>query len=473
MEPPPPTRATRWLLPGLPLALALFTLFYAVVFYRAPEQLFRDSDTGWHIRTGERILRDHEVPHTDPYSFSKPGYPWFAWEWGADAAMGAAHRAAGLTGVTLLFLASLSLCTWLWAKLHEAAGANFWVLCLFASPMLTAVQLHWLARPHVFGWVWLLTALLLGERRRLSWPLALCLSILWTNTHGSFFLLPLLCLLQGAGWPVALAALSGSLVNPYGWNLHVHLARYLTDTELLSRIAEFQSFNFHTAGAAQIAAVLLLTMLGLSAALACGQWRRAAVLLLFWAMALRSARGIPVLALAGLPLAAGALTAALPAWQYWPTAGRRLFAYGDRLQALQRPLRGALLAIFLSGVFALAVAGSKPGFPAGEFPVAAVAYLPPGGRLFAPDKYGGFLIYRFDGARPVYFDGRSDYYGAAFLKDYIDMVELRPGWEALWRRNDFTLALLPVRYSLVDALRERGWKTRFADGTSVLLERNF
>ena len=45
MERREPGRATAWLLPDLALALALFTLFYALAFYRAPEQLFRDSDT--------------------------------------------------------------------------------------------------------------------------------------------------------------------------------------------------------------------------------------------------------------------------------------------------------------------------------------------------------------------------------------------------------------------------------------------
>ncbi|MEO6505649.1 MAG: hypothetical protein ABIW36_03125, partial [Terrimesophilobacter sp.] len=47
MEPPKPARATVWLLPDLALALALFTVLYAFAFYRAPEQLFRDSDKGF------------------------------------------------------------------------------------------------------------------------------------------------------------------------------------------------------------------------------------------------------------------------------------------------------------------------------------------------------------------------------------------------------------------------------------------
>lgn len=473
MEPRRPSSIAAWLLPDLALALALFSLFYALAFYRAPEQLFRDSDSGWHIRTGERILRDLAVPHADSYSFSRPAGEWFAWEWAAAAAMGFSHRLAGLPGVAALYLAAIGLCTWLWVRLHWACGSNFFAVCLFASPMLTAAQLHWLARPHVFGWVWLLLSLLLLETGRLRWWSALIISIFWANTHGSFFLLPILCILYGAAWPVCLAAAAGSLVNPYGPNLHIHLFQYLSNSELLSRIAEFQSFNFHADGAWQIGALLLLCMAGCVAALGCGQWRRAAVLLLLTATALRSARGIPVLALAGLPLAGGAITAALARWPLWPARGHAALAYGDRLRQLQTPLRGWLTGVAVAGLALLAVLGSHAGFPPTEFPVAAAAHLPSGGVLLAPDKYGGYLIYRFDGARKVYFDGRSDYYGVAFLKEYVDMVELRAGWEQTIARHGFTHALLPVRFSLVPALEKAGWRKLYSDATSVLLERNF
>lgn len=473
MEPRQANKATAWLLPDLALALALFTVLYALVFYRAPEQLFRDSDTGWHIRTGERITKDWAVPQSDPFSFSRPGGEWFAWEWAADAAMGAAHRAGGLAGVAGLYLAAIGICSWLWVRLHWACGSNFWMVCLLASPMLTAAQLHWLARPHVLGWVWLLAALLLLERGRLGWREALALAVVWANTHGSFFLLPVLCVLYGARWPVVAAAALGTLVNPYGWALHFHLAKYLGDQELLSRVAEFQSFNFHAEGAWQIGALVLAGMTGFVCAAACGQWRRAAVLLLLCAMGLRSARGLPVLALAGLPLAGGAITAALWRWELWPRWGREAMAYGDRLRTLQAPLHGWALGIAFLGLTGLAVLGSRPGFPAAEFPVAAAAHLPAGGLLLAPDKYGGYLIYRFDGARRVYFDGRSDYYGAEFLKEYVAMIELRAGWEETAAKYGFTHALLPVRYSLIPALEKQGWRRRYADATSVLLERNF
>ena len=123
--------------------------------------------------------------------------------------------------------------------------------------------------------------------------------------------------------------------------------------------------------------------------------------------------------------------------------------------------------ILMAGFFHLRA--STPGFPADQFPVAAAAHLPAQTRLFAPDKFGGYLIYRFHGERKVLFDGRSDFYGLSFMKSYIRMVQLRPGWLAGWNRWGFTHALVPPDYSLADALPRRGWRTLYRDSTAVLL----
>ena len=159
----PGIRLRRWFLPDLALAVSALSLFYCLFIYDGVRRLFRDSDSGWHIRNGEAILRGFELPRADPYSFSRGGEPWFAWEWGADVAMGAAHRRAGLAGVALLYAAAIASATWLWFRLHWAAGGNFLLACLLASPMLSTVNLHWLARPHVFGWLFLLAAVWYAE----------------------------------------------------------------------------------------------------------------------------------------------------------------------------------------------------------------------------------------------------------------------------------------------------------------------
>ena len=95
--------------------------------------------------------------------------------------------------------------------------------------------------------------------------------------------------------------------------------------------------------------------------------------------------------------------------------------------------------------------------------------LPETARVFAPDKFGGYLIYRFNGERKVFFDGRSDLYGGDFLKTYARMTQVRPGWRAQWDAFHFTHALLPNDYSLIPALEQLGWRRTYRDEVATLL----
>ncbi|MGD1096266.1 MAG: hypothetical protein ABSB35_30270 [Bryobacteraceae bacterium] len=127
----------------------MVTLVYCLFVFGGGGQFFRDSDTGWHIRSGQWILAHRTLPRTDPYSFSKPGEPWFLWECGSDVLIALAHRVDGLRGVTALVAVAITACTWLWCRLNFAAGGDFFLAAALAPLMITTASLHWLARPHV------------------------------------------------------------------------------------------------------------------------------------------------------------------------------------------------------------------------------------------------------------------------------------------------------------------------------------
>ena len=182
----------KWLIPDIALVLSAITMLYCLISFGGMQQLFRDSDTGWHIRNGERVLATGQVPQTEPYSFSKPGLAWFAWEWLADCTMAKAHRWDGLRGVFFLYLAVLGLVSWLWFRLLWTVNTWFIVAATSTWVMLTTTNIHWLARPHLFGWVFLLLVVILCERESAklnSKSLALVFlgSVLWaTCTPASF-----------------------------------------------------------------------------------------------------------------------------------------------------------------------------------------------------------------------------------------------------------------------------------------------
>jgi hypothetical protein len=464
------------------MVAACVTLFYCLFLFQGYRKLFRDSDAGWHIRAGERILATGEFPRTDPYSFTRAGQPWFAWEWASDAVAGAVHRAAGLTGVALFYGAIIAAGVWMWFRLHWALGGNFLIACAMTPLLLSTANIHWLARPHVIGWLFLLGWVWWLEQPhpRFSWKEALFaagFTALWANMHASFFLAPVLAAIylfarrprpQGfSRFGILAVALLAGLVNPYGWRLYSHVYLYLTDYDLLSRVREFQSFRFDAPGSAQIIAGLLLGIIGGALALTQERLEHFLLAVLFGAMALRSARALPLAALVLLPVANRGISQALP------RALDGFQAYCKRLRAIDSNFRGwavaplALLACF--AVLRTPAIRAATGFSPEAFPVAAYSHIPPGARLYAPDSFGGYLIYRSNGSLKVFFDGRSDLYGAEFLKQYGRLIQLLPGWKEYWNSFGFSHALLPHDSALIPALEDAGWKPLYEDGTATLL----
>jgi hypothetical protein len=299
---------------------------------------------------------------------------------------------------------------------------------------------------------------------------------LWTNMHATFFLAIAIAAIyavfsagarRGFFLYAAAIAVVASLANPYGWRLHAHVFRYLTDNALLSRIGEFQSFDFHAPGAGQIIATVIVGMTGSALALTQKRLEHFVLAVLITALALSSARALPLAALLLLPIANGAIARFFDK-AHWRDYSRRLRVIDTRFSGI------AFAPVVLLACFALlrtpAIAAAT-GFPPDQFPVAAYSRIPAGARLFAPDKFGGYLIYRSAGARKVFFDGRSDLYGAEFLKQYSRMVQVRPGWREYWESFHFTHALLPNDYSLVPALEQLGWTRVYRDDIVTILAR--
>src|SRR6202051_696967 len=96
------------LLPSLTDVAFLLPVILLFAGLRGVRTMLGDGDTGWHVRIGEWILAHGQVPHQDMFSFTKPGAPFFAWEWLWDVAAAGLYRFGGLGAVVLASLLVIS-----------------------------------------------------------------------------------------------------------------------------------------------------------------------------------------------------------------------------------------------------------------------------------------------------------------------------------------------------------------------------
>src|SRR5215510_8350539 len=232
------------------------------------KSLLGDGDTGWHIRTGDYILEHRVVPHKDIFTFTRPSEPWFAWEWLTDVLFAGLHRIWGVKSVALLAAvvlcgaATILFCHMLWS------GGNIFLALAGALLANGASSVHFLARPHAFTFLLLALSLWLVARDRRRPDRAVWLLVpvtaVWVNMHGGFIAL-IVCLgLMTAGYALEWLLVGdadsrfftrryftlggvcslATLVNPYGYRLHLHIIEYLRSSFVMESVEEFQSPKF-------------------------------------------------------------------------------------------------------------------------------------------------------------------------------------------------------------------------------------
>lgn len=483
-----------------------------------PQKLLGDAGIGWHIRTGQLILQTHTVPHVDPFSSTMLGQPWYAWEWLYDVVVGWLDRLAGLSGVVF---ASVLVIAGTFALAFRRLVTRGTGLILAVALLVVAVlasSVHLLARPHVVSWLLSLICLELlrdfemsENIRRLIWLPVIML--VWVNVHGGFlvglaliglYLLASLLAAFLASEPErrvialrkakALAAVSvvcglATFANPYGYRLHEHIYKYLTDSFLMDHIDEFLSPNFH--GIAQKSFALLVLLTIATAAISRKKMPVSELLVIMFAVysGLYAVRNIPVASLLLVLIIGPYLSGEAASAEEETREGPRkwLAAYVDferRMGALDSNLRGYWLPIaaFVLGMWVCLHAGKfgaiqvmNATFDSNRFPVQAVNWLKNQNvrqPVFCPDAWGGYVIYRTYPELKVAIDDRHDLYGSEYLKKYLKIIRLEPGWDRALKDTGASWLLLPNQSAATTLLRQVPlWTIVYTDGTAVVFRR--
>jgi hypothetical protein len=341
-------------------------------------------------------------------------------------------------------------------------------------------------------------------RARLLWILP-PLTVLWANMHGGFLAGILFCGLYAAGEllpivtgasltaamvrsrPYVLAAAGcflASFVNPYGAQLHLHIFRYLMDPFFPKYISEFQSLSFQETAARFLEVLVLLGALAAARSLRRREFIHPLIFVVWLHLAVTSNRHSPIFVILVTPWICSELSGLLgdlegarlhskvkAALASFSTSAAE-FSQTDRVERFY--LTSLLALLFVAAALYSPVPGAKfrAEFDPRNFPVETAAKLnvqEESGRLFSTDLWGGYLIYRCYPSLKVFIDGRSDFYGPAFVKEYLDTLNAQPGWEERLERYHVSRVLLPMYTPLTAVLKEsRHWRIVSDDGVAIL-----
>jgi hypothetical protein len=463
-------------------ALLIFAALFLVGLFSTE---LSDSDSWWHLRTGEYIVRQHRLPYPDPFAYTtalaKPAYSGEAatqrfnltHEWLAQAAMYLVESAGGLGAVVLGKAILLALCCglagWIaWRRTHS-------LVCAVVAAVAAAAALKPFAhdRPSILSYAFSFAFIAVLETRRRLWLLPL-LALVWANCHGGFFLGWVICaaycaeaLLTRApdtvrviGYSAAAALISG--LNPNGFSVLSTLVSYRR-SPMTATLMEWSRPGFWGEPYP-----FFLLLYG-AAAVLLFSWKRVRIAdwLLFAAFA-----GASLIAFRNEPLLALLAPILIATYFPWKRALPAIAPYA----AAAALACGAVWGTVTGAFFQLRAAEWR-------FPAGAAGFLREHGisaRLFNTYEDGGYFIWR---GLPVFIDGRS--LSEDVFEDYRLIMGTPPGDS----RRDRTLARYQIGaiainsfeynsgviYPLALALaqpRESEWKLVYDDAAAMVFLRD-
>ena len=434
-------------------ALALVTLLVCMTRYA-------DYDLWWHLKLGELIRTNWQLPGSDTFSYTAAGRHQFTGEWLADLLIYLTYAGGGFLGLNLL-KAALLLATFRFLYLQMldcspktrgtvAAAIITLVLVLFA------VRFRLFVRPYLFSLPMLTASLhLLGKRHdggRGIWLLPL-LMLLWANMSvGAVFGLfaigvaVVVDLMQRRSTrlvPVLLLTVAASLANPETYRLYT-LSLNLTSDPYRTLVGEYQPITREILFGSGLRYTLCFQVLvagSLLYFLLLRGWKNVFQLILFAFLLYESFRQVRLVELFSL-VAAPCFFAVLA----------HLFA---RLPQRVQPLLPYALAagivalipatVFNSPVYAFGVGPKEAAFPDG-----ALRFLDREGitgRMFNSYGFGGYIIWA-GGGRQVFIDGRyRRVYTPAQYGEYKGIMESAAAWGEAEKKYGFDYAL--IEYDLL------------------------
>lgn len=469
------------------------TFFITILFavsLQGPMLLNADGDLGRHITIGNYIAQNWTIPTTDIFSHTMQSEALVPHEWLAQFAFSQIHSLLGLNGIVLLISFLIAATFTLAYREIRKRDATTLVTIFAASLAAFASSLHWLARPHIFTFLFVaIWTYLLANKNSKIWYFPIIM-LVWVNTHGAFITGFAIWLAYFAGWLwdylhkasepttgirlgiIGLASFAVTFINPVGGGLWGTSIGYYGNQFLVNSTVEYLSPNFHNWSTWPFLIMLVILLLGIGFSVKLKTHE--AFLIAGWTiLSLYSARNIPLFAIVTAPYVATVIQAILPRI-------RLLQKIETTIDNVEKNHKGILLpilaiALLVSNSIAQKGHDTPNSFDPNKFPIQAVDWLeanPQDGKMFNNFIWGGYLLYRLFPQEQVFIDGQTDFYGEAFTREYAQVVSLDEGWQDVLVKYNVSWVIIQTGKPLIPTLQnELNWNIIYQDNTATILHK--
>jgi hypothetical protein len=486
----------------------MVAILFVAIFAMAVRQP-ADTDTWWHLKSGQLMWETGQVLRTDPFSHTVFGQPWIDHGWLVQLLIWPAYQATDLAGLALLLAGVV---TASFALVYRQCDGKPFVAAMVTLLAAVASSVIWVVRPQIASLLLAaVVAYLLDRTKRTGnnrwlWPLPLVV-VIWVNSHGGFVIAFLLmgCYLAGETLNrftnpsprqphppikplliVFLASVPAVLLNPNTVKMIPYAFQTIGIGQLQDFVQEWATPDFHNIQFHPFIWLLLLTLAVMGLSRRRADWTDLALVGLFGYMSLLAVRNIALFALVTPPVLTRHAVAALddlaienPRLSWLAALTHSLPS--PRVRGVQALLNALLLMLVLLAagvkVGSDLVSLQDPEVWGRGLPIKAAEYLhhhelP--GQMFNTYNWGGYLIWSLFPDRPVFVDGRTDLYAlnSQVLEDYSQVHWIRPGWSQVL--DDYDIGyVITERTGLLDLMLAEtgGWNTVYQDDVAIVYAR--
>lgn len=444
------------------LAILVFSCIFSISFYA----IRTSNDEWWHLKTGEYIIQHKfKLPKYDIFTYTAKDLEWVNHEWLSQVIFYSIYFISGLKGLiffkSLVIVASFVI---LFFAIQKRAKNIY--IALFVTLLAGLTSRHTLyPRPPIFSY--LLMSIFLyflydieeNGMKKVYYFLFPILMILWSNLHGGAILGILLTafftvnaflkkLIKSKETKpqvlhfiiIFLLTAIASLINPFGYKIHLLTFKVMQDRFLVEHIGELKSPDFHYTYFYEM--MILLLLIAFATSLKMPTFTDIILILFFLHQSLNYVRHLPLFGIASASILGKHLSIS---WRnllnaiearsafFSKSVNSFLIKHSDKIIFSLSIIFIFVFVIFIEGQWLLnyeALVG--PGYRIKDYPVKAAEFILLNdfhGNMFNEINFAGYLIWRLYPKHLVFTDNRFDIFGSKFLPDFFTIMGVQPGWE--------------------------------------------